>query len=405
MKKVLVIGLGASGLAVVKYFLNKGVEVVSVDRALKKGFDLCPIYLDDHEFEVFDFDLVVVSPGVCLDNVICRRALAEGVELIGEAELALREMKDNKIVGITGSNGKSTTVMRIVHILNQNGRRARALGNIGTPLISVVDKIEEDEIIVAELSSFQLEMMKTKVFDLAMILNVTPNHLDRHVTMENYFLAKRKIGECVKEGGRFAIEGRVVKEYSAHLNKFSYLVLREDLMEFVKLACKEFGLSDKEIFEGDKSFKSLPHRLEFVGDIRGVHCYNDSKATTMEAVSYAVKTLRKDIILIAGGRHKGGSFSVWNESFPKKVKAIILLGEAKNVIAAELELNIPIYLVDSLDEAIEKGLQLAVRGDNLILSPGCSSYDMFTNFEKRGEAYKRGLENESKRYDPDCSSC
>lgn len=395
MKRILVIGLGLSGLAVLKFLMKKGNQVVGVDREEKEGCG-CPVFRDDHDFVVFDFDLVVVSPGVPPSHSIYQRALDEGVEVIGEAELALREIK-GKIIGVTGSNGKSTTTALIAHILKESGRKARAVGNIGIPLISVVEEIEEDEIIVAELSSFQLESMKTKVFDLAMILNVTPNHLDRHETMENYSLAKQRIGECVKEGGVFVVGENVI-------TKFPGEVLKEEMMEFVRFACHYFGVTDKEIEEARKTFISLPHRLEFVREIDGVRCYNDSKATTMDAVAYAVKTLEKNIILIAGGRHKGGSFSIWNEIFPGRVKVLILLGEAKHLIASELNIQIPIYFVESLDEAIEKGLQVARQGDTLVLSPGCSSYDMFLNFEKRGEAFKKGLERESKRYDPDFSS-
>ncbi len=380
---MLVIGIGLSGRAVAEYFLKRGDLVVGVDRIPK--VEVFPVYSEDHEFEVFDFDLVVVSPGVPIEHGLVQRALDEGVEVTGEAELGLKLMK-GPVVGITGSNGKSTQVAMIAHVLNQAGREAKALGNIGVPLISEIDF---QGIVIAELSSFQLERMSAKVFDLAIILNLSPNHLDRHGTMENYYAAKNRIGVCLKEGGIF-------------LNGVD---LKWDLLEFVKFTCKYFGLTDEEISAGIKTFTSLPHRLEFIREIKGVRCYNDSKATTMEAVSYAVRKLEKNVILIAGGRHKGGSFSVWNESFVGIVKVLILLGEAKEIIAKELSLQIPIYFVETLEEAIEKGLQVARQGDNLILSPGCSSYDMFLNYEKRGEAYKRGLESESKRYDPDFSAC
>ncbi len=383
MKKALVIGLGVSGRAVVQYLLQQGYEVVAVDRAVAVDFTLCPVFLDDHEFAVFDFDIVVVSPGIPLTHRLYQKAIDLGVEVIGEAELAFRELK-NRAIGVTGSNGKSTTVMAITHVLNESGRRARALGNIGVPLISVVGDLEEDEIVVAELSSFQLETCRAKVFDVAMILNITPNHLDRHGSMENYILAKRRIFDCVKKGGVYA----------------------EDLEggDYVWFAVNYFGVTREEYLNAMKSFKRLAHRMEFVGEIRGVKCYNDSKATTMDAVAYGVKAIGKDIILIAGGRHKGGSFSIWNECFPGIVKAIFLMGEARHLIASELRMDIPIELVETLEEAIEKGLQVARFGDNLVLSPGCSSYDMFRNFEERGEAYKKGLEGESKRYDPNFSS-
>ncbi len=404
MKKVLVVGLGLSGLSVIHYLLKKGIEVVGVDKSHKE-VEGCTVFSDEFEFPNFDFDFVIVSPGIPPNHIIYQRALLEGVKIMGEAELALSEMKEHKIVGVTGSNGKSTTVMLITHVLNLCGKKARALGNIGRPLIAAVEELDKDEIVVAELSSFQLETMTEKLFDVAIILNVTPNHLDRHKTMENYFLAKRKIAESLKENGVLYIGESVLENYKPLFAGLSYQTIFDEMIQFVKSVCLYLGLREEEIIEAIKSFTSLPHRLEFVCEIGGVRCYNDSKATTMDAVSYAVKKLEKDVILIAGGRHKGGSFSIWNESFKGRVKALILLGEAKELIASELSLNIPIYFVESLDAAIEKGLQVAKPRDNLILSPGCSSYDMFLNFEKRGEAYKKGLERESKRYDCHFSSC
>jgi len=404
MKKVLVIGLGLSGLSVVRFLINKGIEVYGVDK-LHKEIEGCHTFLDTFDFPAFDFDLVVVSPGISKDHLIYQRAILEGVKIISEAELALLQMRDHKIIAVTGSNGKSTTVMLLTHVLNVFKKKARALGNIGKPLISAVEELDEGEIVVAELSSFQLETMSQKLFDLAVILNLTPNHLDRHITMENYFLAKRKIAECLKDKGTFYIGQKVKEVYHLFLRGFSYEVVSDDKIEVVKRVLSQFGISESDVLEAIKTFQSLPHRMEFVSEIGGVRCYNDSKATTMDAVSYAVETLGKDVILIAGGRHKGGSFSVWNKSFVGRVKAIILLGEAKELIASELLLQIPIYFVESLDEAIEKGLQVAKPRDNLILSPGCSSYDMFSNFEERGEMYKKGLERESKRYDCHFSSC
>lgn len=404
MKKVLVIGLGVTGFHVVRYLLQKGIEVYGVDK-YPKEIEGCKTFLEEFQFLKFDFDLVVVSPGIPREHPIYQRAILEGVTIISEAELALLEMRDHKIIGVTGSNGKSTTVMLITHVLNFYKKKARALGNIGKPLISALEELEKGEIVVAELSSFQLETMKGKLFDIAVILNLTPNHLDRHVTMENYFLAKRKIAECLKDHGILYVGEKVKEEYGAFLKSFTYEAIEDDKVQFVIRVMSHFGISESEVLKAVKTFQSLPHRIEFVCEIGGIRCYNDSKATTMDAVSYAIKKLEKNIILLAGGRHKGGSFSIWNESFPGRVKAIILFGEAKELIASELSLEIPIYFVKSLEEAIEKGLQLGRPHDNLILSPGCSSYDMFLNFEERGEMYKKGLERESKRYDCHFSSC
>ena len=409
--KILVIGIGVSGLSVIDYFLKRKDEVVAVDRKGEKESCRCPVFPDTHRFSPFDFDLVVPSPGVFLDHPLCQRALRKNIPVIGEPELAFQKM-DNRIIAVTGSNGKSVTTALIAHILNRFGYCAKALGNIGVPFLSSLDSLDKKTFVIAELSSFQLERLNQASFEIAIFLNVAKNHLDWHGTMENYVLSKGKIGMFVKKGGVFGVEKEVAREYGHLLatdsytciekktfhqlpNRFAYLFPH---LTFACFVCRQFGLKEEEVLSQLPSFPILPHRLEFVGEFLGVKCYNDSKATTPEAVCYAVKIVKERIVLIAGGRDKGGDFSSWKKTFKGSVQKMILLGEAKEQIAKEIPKSIPLYFVNSLEEAVEKGLQLTKGGDNLLLSPGCSSLDMFRNFEQRGEIFKKGLEYESKRY-------
>ena len=217
--KNLVIGLGVSGVAAAMWLLDRGEEVVGVDkRTLDLPFE---VFGDDYNFESFDFDRVVASPGVSPEHPLYRRAIELGIEVVGEAELALRECTQ-RCIGITGTNGKSTAVMQIAHILNQCGMQALAVGNIGTPIIEVVGG---DEILVIELSSYQLETMHSQVFEVAAILNITPDHLERHKTMEAYAKAKWRIADLVCEDGLF-LEG-----------------LSENL-EYVRAITQHFGVSE-----------------------------------------------------------------------------------------------------------------------------------------------------------------
>ncbi|MBS0585567.1 MAG: hypothetical protein JSR76_04620 [Verrucomicrobia bacterium] len=381
MKKVLVIGAGVSGKAAIVYLEKKGFHVTVVD---KKSSDT--VLPDTTIFSPFNFDLVVVSPGIPKSHPLYKTALEKGVEVVGEMELALRELS-NRMIGITGSNGKSTTVSIIAHILQEGGYKARAVGNIGIPLLSLVGELEPSEILVLEISSFQLETMHTRKLEIGAILNITPNHLDWHSDMEDYRRAKYRIRDLVKEEGAF---------YDGFL----------DNMVYVHKIAAHFGIREALFEKALASFKGLPHRIEYVCEVEGISCYNDSKATTPEAVSYAVERLEKNIILIAGGKNKGCTFSSWTDSFRGKVKTLILFGASKDVIQREVKIEAPVLVVNSLEEAVEKGLQCASIGDNLLLSPGCASYDMFENFEKRGEAYKQLLcerKHDKKRYDHHCS--
>jgi UDP-N-acetylmuramoylalanine--D-glutamate ligase len=397
--KILVIGAGISGKAAALFLLKRGNEVIVVDLKIE-GVELgCPCFLDTHLFDPFDFEMVVVSPGVPPTHPLYRKAIENNIAVIGEAELAFREMKKNQIIGVTGSNGKSTTVSMIAHTLNFFGIKHRLLGNIGTPLISCVENLDESEIIVAEISSFQLETMHTKAFLASALLNLSPNHLDRHHTMEEYLRVKLHLRDLTKNKRNFFIDEKikVQGEYTPLKTGGTNTIFAEKLLEVL-------GVHPKDFQRAMESFVPLSHRMQFIANVEGVLCYNDSKATSVDAVRFAVESLDRSIILLAGGRGKGTDYLLWREVFPGRVKCAILFGESKESIMKDIGDIIPCFLVETLKEAIEKGLKVAIDGDKLLLSPGCSSYDQFRSFEERGEFFIKGIQDESKRYNLSCSS-
>lgn len=433
MKRVLVIGMGASGKAAAQFLLKRGCSVVGVDRnwTFLEPEGGCGDLMQQglvvrHETEKVDWasiDAVVVSPGVPPSSELYRGAIEAGKEVIGEMELAFRHLK-NRAVGITGSNGKTTTTLMVEHVLNKSGHSAFAVGNIGVPLTSQIDELKEDQILVAELSSWQLETLKTPALEGGAILNITPNHLDRHGTMEDYAGAKIRLGKCLKPGGRLIVQDKCAEEFNSLLNPFSPItygygsraelrcdqqrvVLRENL-EFIlpenyrgKIShdvenmlaayalCQFFGVTAPQFLEALHSFVKPPHRLEFVKKINGLAFYNDSKATSLDAVEKAVTTLGGPTVLIAGGVHKGAPYTPWKTAMAGKVRHILAFGQAASLIHGDLSDAFSVVICQDLSSAVEQALTLAVEGDNILLSPGCASYDMFKDYAHRGDEFKR----------------
>jgi len=401
-RKFLIIGLGKSGLAIVRYLIqnNKNIVVAVDAQAKEKSFhhhNLCPIFCDDHEFSLFDFDFVILSPGISLCHSLCREAIQRKIPIMGEVEFSVQQMLEHErtMIGITGSNGKSTISMMVTHILQQSGHKVKCVGNIGIPLISVIHD-DPSWMFVVELSSFQLETMKTPCFDVAVILNLFENHLDRHDNMNNYFCVKRNIGNVLKPNGLFGIQGDLVDHYNSFLRDVQYQRVDGDFVEFI---ADHYCVSKREVARWRETFCPLSHRLQYVGCIEGMKCYNDSKATNPAAVVYAVRQIGRSIILLLGGRKKiGTSFLQCQKDFIGRVKMMIIFGESRATIAEEVEeFGIPMYLVQTLREGIQIGLKEGTIGDNFVLSPGCASFDEFFDFKKRGEYFKEELYNESKR--------
>ena len=429
-KRVLVLGLGISGQSAVKFLLKRGASVTGVDRnphaaANENVSGLCiegmKFQHEDAAIDIGQFDFVVASPGISTNHKLCRGALAYGLEVIGEVELACREITQ-KCVGITGTNGKTTVTLLTAHILESAGIKGRALGNIGIPLTTPLFTL--DEVLVIELSSFQLETLKTPFLDAGVILNITPDHLDRYSSIESYAAAKIGMQKIIKNSGKFYVEHKCQKEYRqmfttdqcdlygydpedylytdtedvyCHGEKIFSLPAdyrgkrSHDLENMIAsyALCSALSVSTEQFLKGLNTFQKPPHRIELVGTIGGVNYYDDSKGTNIDAVIRAVDGLNGEVILIAGGVDKGFPYTSWAGAFKEKVKTICAIGQSKEKIKNDLGKLIPVRLFNRMDEAVEYASNLAKAGDNVLLSPGCSSYDMFKDYAHRGQEFQR----------------
>jgi UDP-N-acetylmuramoylalanine--D-glutamate ligase len=433
-KQVLVIGLGVSGRAAADFLLKSGAKVAAVDRSkelletheqvIQLRHQGMSVYLETDPLELDSYDFVVVSPGIPPTHPVHQKALKEGKEVIGEVELACRSIAQ-PFLAITGSNGKTTTTLLVEHVLKTSGYKAKALGNIGIPLTqALMDSPDAKEILVVELSSWQLETLKSQVIDAAVILNITPNHLDRHLSMQAYAAAKIGIKNCLKPGKNLWMGSEYYREflpliqshpvmtfgYSADCDIFcdKQNVIVKDEVEFTLpqeyrafishdvenmmaafALCKEVGIEAKQFMTAFASFKKPPHRIEFVRKLNGVSYYDDSKGTNLEAVIKAVQSMKGTTILIAGGVHKGTAYTPWIKAFAGKVRCICAIGQAAEQIKSELGLQMHVNVFADLNEAILYAAAHAKFGENVLLSPGCASYDMFKDYQHRGQEFKR----------------
>jgi UDP-N-acetylmuramoylalanine--D-glutamate ligase len=419
--KTLVIGLGKSGRAAYDLLVKEGVQVVGTDDKadLLKKLESQGIDVALHPC-VEEFELIVVSPGIPPTHPVYLKALELGKEIIGEAELALSRLHQ-PCIAITGTNGKTTVTLLVEHILTTSGLKARALGNVGTPLTSYQG--DPQEIMVVELSSFQLELMKTPVVDIGIILKITPDHLDRYTTMEEYALAKCRLQDLMKNPENLWVHQSVVQDYKPLLKSnyqtygtdckstswtdrialkvgekietilpIRYRDLGNHESENVLAAwilCKKFGISSADFLAGLETFKKPPHRLEFVATLDGVDYFNDSKGTNIDATIKAVEAMTKPVVLIAGGVNKASSYEPWKKSFTGKVKQVFAIGQAAAKIADELRPEFEVEIVPTLKDAVECARRRAKAGETVLLSPGCSSFDMFKDYVQRGDEFKK----------------
>ncbi len=398
MKKpfVCILGLKKSGLAASKLLLSRGENVIGFDDLVKESeVEGLHVLNDFSQIQWDNLSSLIVSPGISPEHLVYKKAIEKGIEVIGEAELALRNITQ-PVIAITGTNGKTSVTQLITHILKCSGRKARALGNIGEPLSQYVLQLDPQEILVVELSSFQIETLYAPVFDAAVILNITPDHLDRYSDIQAYAQAKCNLQRCLKKNAPFFASQKVIQEF-AHLLKGACipfdLSLKEKNMDRANaLAAWEmvrlFAVSEQEFDEALKTFEKPPHRVQFLCEINGVYYYDDSKGTNVDAVVHAVHAMQGPVILIAGGVDKGASYLPWAHSFKEKVKSILVLGQAAQKIEKELRPFFTIECVNSLKSAVKRAKEKAVRGDCVLLSPGCSSYDMFRDYVQRGEEFE-----------------
>ncbi|MDP1835860.1 MAG: Mur ligase family protein [Chlamydiales bacterium] len=413
-QKYLILGLGSSGQAVARFLLSRSHQVTAVDSKAKELgqkphiVELCQqglqVLSEQEPLDLGSFTSLIVSPGVPPTHPLYQQAMAAGLEIIGETELACGYLSQ-RMIGITGTNGKTTVTLLVTHVLNACGFKAHAVGNVGVPLISMVETAAPQDILVIELSSWQLETMCSKVLDAAVVLNVTPDHLDRHHNMENYARAKFAISRCLKADGIWMAHADISKEFSDILGEYQPHVSYEELNSASHDAennlaafalCRHFGVSSADFLHAAESFVKPPYRNQLVRTYRGVNYYNDSKGTNLDAVMKAVTSVQGNCILIAGGRDKGSSFTPWLPVFEGRVRHICAIGESANKIKEELSHRVPVTTFESLQQAVTYAAAMAKAGENVMLSPGCSSYDMFENYAHRGDEFNKcvfGLED------------
>jgi UDP-N-acetylmuramoylalanine--D-glutamate ligase len=424
--RVVVVGAARTGISVAKFCAARGDEVVVNDKTEAiRAFQLptgVKLELGGHPRALFESaDLIVISPGVPTDLPELDAARKKGVEVIGEIELAAQQVT-GPIVAITGTNGKSTTTALCGEICG-----GFTGGNLGTPFIEAAGT---KEISVVEVSSFQLETIVTFRPKVAVLLNITPDHLDRYRGMAEYVAAKRRIFEnqtpddfaIVNAADPVALEcaaGTRAKTYrftsTSKTDQGAFLdggdiVLRIDREERYPLAelplvgrhnaenamaaflaARLAGISSERVRETAKHFRALPHRMELVGEsAAGVRYYDDSKGTNVGAVAASLDGFPRPYILIAGGKHKGGSYAPLRKVL-KSARALVLIGEAAPLMYDELHDVVDTHRAATLEEAVDKSAQLAKAGDAVVLSPACSSFDMFRNYEHRSEVFRAAV--------------
>jgi len=443
-KKALVIGLGRSGLGSALLLRRLGASVSVTDKkdrdSLRQYIDALPpdvgLYLGGHPKEALDgVSLLVISPGVPSDIEIIRVARSKGIEIIGELELAFSISRPAPFYAITGTNGKSTTTTLLNFMFQKAGLMTLFGGNIGkaisTEILSAWDSKRDFSSCIVEVSSFQLEETKTFKPRGAAILNITPDHMDRYHSMERYLEAKARIF-MNQDAGDFLIlnkddEGSkeiLLKDIRSRVYFFSrrsevaglYLkgktiyqnigALRplidideirikgvhnlENAMAASAMALLA-GLPEDSIREALREFKGLEHRAEFVRELDGVVYINDSKGTNVGAVLKCLEGLDRPTVLIAGGRDKDGDFTSLRRLVKEKVRAVVLIGEAREKLRTALQGAAECVLADTLEDAVRTARGLAPKGGAVLLSPACASFDMFRDYEERGRRFKEAV--------------
>ena len=460
-KNILVVGIARSGAAAARLLAARGATVTANDA--KDGSQLAReadelrtlgvrLALGGHPDELFtNADLIVLSPGVPADLPQLEMARRAGVEIISEPELAGRFLR-GRMIGITGSNGKTTTTALTGELMRAAGARVIVGGNIGTPLTSLIEQSSDETWTVAELSSFQLEMIDSLRVHVGVVTNITPDHLDRHGTFENYVRAKHRIfrnqtaddfavlngrDKAIDEMARalgvpsrkvyfssresLTMDGGAADIYVRDGHLFTTM-LADDRGEVEVMAIADIPLRGMHNVENVmtalaavfcatrtsladlpplvaavKQFPGVEHRIEYVAEISGVKFYNDSKATNVDSTVKALEAFERDIIVILGGKDKDSDYTVLAPLVGERVKQIVLLGAASDKIAAQLAGARPIERAASMQDAVRLSMEAAAPGDTVLLAPACASFDMFDNYEHRGRVFKQEVMNLANR--------
>jgi UDP-N-acetylmuramoylalanine--D-glutamate ligase len=441
-KKTLVLGAGKSGIASARFLAKRGATVALHDRKPVDDWTEEARSLKTEKVGLLDgqipswlldqIDLVIISPGIPTNTVPARYVDRKDGEVIGEVELAYRFTK-GRIVGITGSNGKTTTTTLIGEILKNAGIETQVGGNIGTPLADLAESSTDETWTVCELSSYQLETIKDFRPNVAVALNVTPNHLDRYDFFSNYAAAKHRLfmNQTADDLAILNADDEITADWARNLKAAVVLFsVKKELEEGLflrgrELVCRASGkekvlTTRDEIFlrglhnvenvlaslaaglacgaapdsmrETVKNFKGVEHRIEFVAEIEGVKFYNDSKATSVDATQKALEALSENdgkINLILGGRGKNAPYQPLAELIKENVSRLVLIGEDAGNIESQLKNYAEIIRADDMKDAVIKSYENATRGDAVLLAPACASFDMFRSFEERGKVFKQ----------------
>lgn len=444
-KEVGVVGIGISNIPLIYFLLDLGAKVTALDKKTEDKLDkklfkdfkdrgvklvLGEEYLNDLTY----FDVIFKTPSMRIDNLALVKAKEAGAYITSEMEEFVRYCPA-KIYAVTGSDGKTTTTTLIYNMLKEQGFKTWVGGNIGTPLFSKIEEMKKDNRVVLELSSFQLMTMNVSP-EIAIVTNLSPNHLDMHKGMEEYINAKKNIfkyqndddllilnrenditysflGEQ-KGGVKFFSSKRKIEEGSYYEDGILYvdgeaickkneIVIRG--MHNVENYLAAFLAVKSEVSKGNMkkvatTFKGVEHRCQFIRELRGVKYYNDSIASSPTRTLATISSFDHPVILIAGGYDKNIPFEPLAEQGYKNIKSLILLGNTKNkikevfkTVIEEKKIQIPIYMVETLEEAANKGKDIAQSGDCVLLSPSCASFDMFPNFEVRGNVFREVVES------------
>ena len=435
------VGLGTSGYWAARWLAENGARVSVSD--IKNASQLDPKILNElrglgvtletggHQEKTFlNADVIILSPGAPLDTAFIRAAFQKQIPVMGEMELAARYI-DAPMIAVTGTNGKTTVTSFLGQMLQNAGYDVFVGGNIGTPLTAYLAQGKKADYLVVEVSSFQLDTIRTFSPMISIILNISPDHLDRYPDYGAYIQSKLRIyenqgpGQTVilnaddpelrkvsppigatvfryglknKEGNHAYLEaGRIfsdVKEkISFNLDAFSLPGSHnlENLLAVV-LAGQALGLEPATIQKTIDAFKGLSNRLEYTTQVEGIRFYNDSKATNVDAAIRAVQSFDGPLILIAGGRHKGSDYLPLLQASRGKVKGAVFMGEAANLLAEAFTNEIPFSLAVNMQDAVSRAFRLAQSGDTVLLAPACSSFDMFSDYDHRGRVFKSAVE-------------
>lgn len=436
--RVVVAGAARSGVALARFLLARGASVTLSDQ--RQARDLGPevaalgtqgvaFEFGRHEEKTFTAaDLVAVSPGVPLSIPPLAAARRAGVRVVAEVEVASWYL-EGQLIGVTGSNGKSTTTALAGHLLTHAGRNAVACGNLGTPLIETIADDAPDRLYVVELSSFQLEGIETFRPHIAVLLNLSPDHQDRYPDTPAYYQAKGRLfmnqtsadhavlnqddaevlalargiaprrhgfsragkvadGAYVRGGDIVLVEDGREEPGPAVADLPLFGVHNQENVMAALLVARLCGLSFAQAAEGVRTFRGLPHRLERVRDLDGVAWFNDSKATNVGAAAQSLRSFAGGVVLIMGGKDKGGTFADLIPLVRARVTHLVLLGRAKEAIARQIGPIVPTILVEDMEDAVAAARVAAAPGGVVLLAPGCASFDQYTGFEARGEHFR-----------------